>query len=209
MQESRMYRLTKHPPAPNSLAAIASVLPCSLEVQPRTRRTRPASCRMALNSQAMPTILLWPPVFRAIRTRRVPASLLPAPLPVGCPQATKQPRLTRHVRCEMSLKLFPFCTSFVGFSVHYNPDYRFRLPFADNEIKRRHYREGRMPMTPPISRRDLLKAAGVGITYLTADSIAVANERQARRGNVVGHMTGADALVETLIAEGTDCVFGI
>ena len=64
-------------------------------------------------------------------------------------------------------------------------------------------------MTPPISRRDLLKAAGVGITYLTADSIAVANERQARRGNVVGHMTGADALVETLIAEGTDCVFGI
>jgi acetolactate synthase I/II/III large subunit len=65
-------------------------------------------------------------------------------------------------------------------------------------------------MTPPISRRDLLKVAGVGAAYLTLDTQETdATERRARRGNVVGHMTGADALVETLIAEGTDCVFGI
>ena len=65
-------------------------------------------------------------------------------------------------------------------------------------------------MTPPISRRDLFKAAGLASAYFASDTAPIdATERRARRGNVVGHMSGADALVETLIAEGTDCVFGI
>ncbi len=63
-----------------------------------------------------------------------------------------------------------------------------------------------------LSRRDLIKAASIGSVYLTSMSQAPgqAPERvQAPRGWVVGQMTGADALVETLIAEGTECVYGI
>src|SRR2546430_559465 len=63
-----------------------------------------------------------------------------------------------------------------------------------------------------ISRRDLLKAASVGAAYLTAASASDAQLRERARpapGWVVGQMSGADALVETLLAEGTDCVFGI
>lgn len=62
-----------------------------------------------------------------------------------------------------------------------------------------------------LSRRDLLKAAGAGAAYLTA-AAADAQFRApapAPAGWVIGNMTGADALVETLLAEGTDCVFGI
>src|SRR5262252_4605759 len=67
-------------------------------------------------------------------------------------------------------------------------------------------------MTPSLSRRDLLKAAAVGSACLAAASVKpTAAQEPARtpRGWVVGRMTGADALVETLLAEGTDCVFGI
>jgi acetolactate synthase-1/2/3 large subunit len=65
-----------------------------------------------------------------------------------------------------------------------------------------------------ISRRTLLKAATAGAAYLTATSVTTSQQRQgpeprAERGWVVGQMTGAAALVETLAAEGTDCVFGI
>jgi acetolactate synthase I/II/III large subunit len=67
-------------------------------------------------------------------------------------------------------------------------------------------------MTPSITRRDLLKAATVGGALLTATTSSTGQLReriQAPRGWVAGQMTGADALVETLIAEGTDCVYGI
>src|SRR4051794_38560911 len=63
-------------------------------------------------------------------------------------------------------------------------------------------------MTPSISRRDLLKAASVGAACLTATTVEATQRGQAP-GWVTGHMSGADALVETLIAEGTDCVYGI
>lgn len=67
-------------------------------------------------------------------------------------------------------------------------------------------------MTPSISRRELIKAASIGTAYLSS---AVATSAQAPErvrgpeGWVVGQMSGADALVETLQAEGTECVYGI
>jgi acetolactate synthase-1/2/3 large subunit len=70
-------------------------------------------------------------------------------------------------------------------------------------------------MTPSFSRRDLLKVAGMGAAYLTSPVSAQEQIAPPRRqpqpppGWVVGQMTGADALIETLLAEGTDCVFGI
>ena len=64
-------------------------------------------------------------------------------------------------------------------------------------------------MTPSISRRDLLKTATAGTAYLTSTTAPASQRVQAPRGWVAGQMTGADALVETLLAEGTDCVFGI
>ncbi len=63
-----------------------------------------------------------------------------------------------------------------------------------------------------ISRRDLIKAASVGSAYLASIQEAPGQLReriQGPRGWVVGQMTGADALVETLIAEGAECVYGI
>src|SRR5262249_11706844 len=55
-----------------------------------------------------------------------------------------------------------------------------------------------------INRRDLLKIAGAGVM---ASAIPVG---AAQAGPLQpGQMTGAEALVETLIQEGTDCVFGI
>src|SRR5262245_61532998 len=58
-----------------------------------------------------------------------------------------------------------------------------------------------------ISRRGLLKAISAGCVLGLPQS-ATAGIRQ-RPGWVSGHMTGAEALVETLIQEGTMCVFGI
>lgn len=68
-------------------------------------------------------------------------------------------------------------------------------------------------MTQPLSRRDVLKtvAAAGCLAALPPSSPAalrrVSAEQQA--GWVAGHMTGAQALVETLILEGTSCVYGI
>jgi acetolactate synthase-1/2/3 large subunit len=62
-------------------------------------------------------------------------------------------------------------------------------------------------MTSPINRRDVLKAAAfTGLAALVKAQPAEAGQRP---GWVSGHKTGAKALVETLQAEGTLCVFGI
>ena len=63
-----------------------------------------------------------------------------------------------------------------------------------------------------ISRRNLLKVAGLGASILAATGHSDGTPRLRLRGNnggVVGHMTGAEALTETLLSEGTECVFGI
>src|SRR5438874_1335416 len=66
-------------------------------------------------------------------------------------------------------------------------------------------------MNSPISRRDLLKV--VGATGLAALPAATARALPGGHGGppgwVTGHMSGAEALTEALIAEGTECVFGI
>jgi acetolactate synthase-1/2/3 large subunit len=62
-------------------------------------------------------------------------------------------------------------------------------------------------MFPQLTRRDALKTAAVGAlaaTLVPADATGRTHD-----GWVRGHMTGARALVETLLAEGTQCVFGI
>src|SRR5947209_1463134 len=63
-------------------------------------------------------------------------------------------------------------------------------------------------MNSPISRRDLLKV--VGATGLAALPPAAARTtRGGPPGWVTGHMSGAEALTEALLVEGTECVFGI
>src|SRR5436305_2285909 len=59
-----------------------------------------------------------------------------------------------------------------------------------------------------LNRRDLLKIAGVSCVAGIPGVAAEAGLRHSTPG-VHGHMTGAEALVETLIQEGTECVFGI
>jgi acetolactate synthase-1/2/3 large subunit len=59
-----------------------------------------------------------------------------------------------------------------------------------------------------LSRRDLLKAVSAGLLLSVAEADASGRRRHVP-GWVRGHMTGAEALVETLLQEGTDCVFGI
>ena len=65
-------------------------------------------------------------------------------------------------------------------------------------------------MSPPITRRTVLKAAAaqclVGLPSLLPSQAAA---KSAPAGWVSGHLTGAAALVEALLAEGTACVFGI
>src|SRR5437870_10465094 len=68
-------------------------------------------------------------------------------------------------------------------------------------------------MNFPLSRRELLKTMVVPcvaplVTGLTPAAAGLHRPRRAD-GTVSGHMTGAKALVETLIQEGTECVFGI
>jgi acetolactate synthase I/II/III large subunit len=58
-----------------------------------------------------------------------------------------------------------------------------------------------------LSRRDLLKSISAS-TLLGLSDVQAGPARQ-RPGMVAGQMTGAEALVETLIQEGTGCVFGI
>jgi acetolactate synthase-1/2/3 large subunit len=66
-------------------------------------------------------------------------------------------------------------------------------------------------MTFPLSRRDLLKtlAAGTALAALPQEAAEAGPLTQTLPGWVSGHMTGAQALVATLLAEGTPCVFGI
>jgi acetolactate synthase-1/2/3 large subunit len=70
-------------------------------------------------------------------------------------------------------------------------------------------------MFPSLSRRDLLKvvAAGALAGALPATAPAGPLRRvrflQSDDGTVSGHMTGAAALVETLLKEGVECVYGI
>jgi acetolactate synthase-1/2/3 large subunit len=62
-----------------------------------------------------------------------------------------------------------------------------------------------------LSRRAVLKTAAASCVAATLPVLLPdpAEARTTPTGSVVGHMTGARALVETLIAEGTPCVFGI
>ncbi len=63
---------------------------------------------------------------------------------------------------------------------------------------------------PPFSRRDMLKAAAAqALLAIPAGTGTAAGIRRTPTGWVKGQMTGAEALVETLLAEGTECVFGI
>jgi len=66
-------------------------------------------------------------------------------------------------------------------------------------------------MTEPLSRRAVLKTVAAGCVAATLPAVLAtpADARTTSAGSVVGHMTGARALVETLLAEGTPCVFGI
>jgi acetolactate synthase-1/2/3 large subunit len=59
-----------------------------------------------------------------------------------------------------------------------------------------------------LNRRDLLKLAGVSCVSGLPGADAEGGLRAPPPG-VQGQMTGAEALVETLIQEGTDCVYGI
>src|SRR5271170_4531868 len=67
------------------------------------------------------------------------------------------------------------------------------------------------PMDFPLSRRDLLKTAALAAVMPLQNQVANAFQAPAPvpQGWVVGKLTGAQALVEALIQEGTDCVFGI
>ncbi len=59
-----------------------------------------------------------------------------------------------------------------------------------------------------LTRRQLLKAVSASCGLAAVEGPAAAGILH-RPGWVDGHMTGAEALVETLIQEGADCVFGI
>ncbi len=63
---------------------------------------------------------------------------------------------------------------------------------------------------PAFSRRDVLKvAAAQALLALPTGTAAAPIPRRTPAGWVRGQLSGAEALVETLIAEGTVCVFGI
>src|SRR5262245_47892896 len=68
---------------------------------------------------------------------------------------------------------------------------------------------GEHRMNLPISRRTVLKAMAAQCVATLPTLTPTAQARPAEAGVVSGRMTGARALVETLIAEGTGCVFGI
>src|SRR5262245_46944909 len=64
-------------------------------------------------------------------------------------------------------------------------------------------------MDAPLSRRTVLKTAALtGLSALPLAAVGV-RENKGPDGWVRGKMTGAEALVEALKAEGTRCVFGI
>ena len=68
-------------------------------------------------------------------------------------------------------------------------------------------------MDRPFSRRGLLQGVAATGGLLAADALRagpLGHVRQARHpGWVFGRMTGAEALVEVLLLEGTGCVYGI
>ena len=64
-------------------------------------------------------------------------------------------------------------------------------------------------MKLPMTRRTVLKALAAQCVATLPALTARADARPADAGVVSGKMTGARALVETLLAEGTGCVFGI
>jgi acetolactate synthase-1/2/3 large subunit len=70
-------------------------------------------------------------------------------------------------------------------------------------------------MFPSLSRRDLLKVVAAGALAGALPAAAPAGPLRRVRflqgddGTVSGHMTGAAALVETLLKEGVECVYGI
>ncbi len=64
-------------------------------------------------------------------------------------------------------------------------------------------------MNLPMTRRTVLKALAAQCVASLPALTPTADARPAEYGVVSGTMTGARALVETLIAEGTCCVFGI
>jgi acetolactate synthase-1/2/3 large subunit len=70
-------------------------------------------------------------------------------------------------------------------------------------------------MFPSLSRRDLLKVVAAGALAGALPGTAPAGPLRRVRflqgddGTVSGHMTGAAALVETLLKEGVECVYGI
>src|SRR5712672_2526169 len=64
-------------------------------------------------------------------------------------------------------------------------------------------------MTLPMNRRTVLKTLAAQAIATLPALAPNAEARPAKPGIVSGKMTGARALVETLIAEGTGCVFGI
>jgi acetolactate synthase-1/2/3 large subunit len=65
-------------------------------------------------------------------------------------------------------------------------------------------------MALPISRRTLLKGlVASGVYQFTSSAAPAGLFHKHDAGSVKGKMTGAEAIVETLISEGTDCVYGI
>ena len=66
-------------------------------------------------------------------------------------------------------------------------------------------------MTQIFSRREALQIAATGclVTALASPSEAKVCFRRRESGLVSGKMTGAQTLVETLLQENVDCVYGI
>src|SRR4029077_12073449 len=96
------------------------------------------------------------------------------------------------------------------------------FPIRDNVRLRAHadlidtlavlYQPWSRPMPLSLSRRELLQAAAVScVAALPTGAAEARSNRRAevRSGWVSGKMTGAEALVETLLLEGVQCVFGI
>lgn len=64
-------------------------------------------------------------------------------------------------------------------------------------------------MTPSLSRRDLLKSVAAGAALVSLPSGEAEAGRPILDGCVRGKMTGAAAIVDTLLVLGVDCVFGV
>ncbi len=101
---------------------------------------------------------------------------------------------------------FPNLLPISGFSVVY--------PINDSGVLRKLPANRGIPMSQIFSRREALQVGAAGCLVTALGSPASANLKSRRRelggsGLVSGKMTGAQALVETLLQEGVDCVYGI